>query len=167
MSALSRSLRLSGGAALALAASLLLAGCHARSGPAPAAAPEDEVNVGYGTQPAGNVTTSVTSITEQEMARAHGKRMEDVLQGVPGLTVLRSGGSYTLRIRGAQSLSGSDEPLVVVNGVPTTVEALFELSPQEVKRIDILKDAGAAAVYGSRGGNGVILVTTRGGPGGE
>jgi TonB-dependent SusC/RagA subfamily outer membrane receptor len=134
-------------------------------------APEDEVSVGYGTQSKRNVTGAVTSIVPTE-ADTRTTRVEQLLQGrVPGLEVRRlPDGNYTLRIRGRQSLRGrptDDEPLVVIDGLPVPAGSLgitlAGLVPQDVARIDVLKDA-MAGIYGSRGANGVILITTKRGP---
>jgi len=79
-----------------------------------------------------------------------------------------SGGSYTLRIRGPSSLRGTlagEEPLLVIDDVPVSLgslsNALAGIAPQDVARIDVLKDAGSTAIYGVRGANGVIIITTK------
>ena len=96
--------------------------------------------------------------------------MEDLLVGrVPGLQVLPLGnGHYTLRIRGQRALSGdptAGEPLLVIDGIPaprgSASQVLAGIAPRDVARIDVLKDASAAGLYGSRGANGVIVITTR------
>jgi TonB-dependent SusC/RagA subfamily outer membrane receptor len=92
--------------------------------------------------------------------------LEEMLNGrIAGLEVLRrSDGTYSLRVRGARSFNGDAEPLVVVDGMAYgnggAADVLAMLSPRDVKRVDVLKDAGATAVYGSRGSNGVVLITT-------
>jgi TonB-dependent SusC/RagA subfamily outer membrane receptor len=94
-------------------------------------------------------------------------RIEEVLQGrVPGLQVVRlSGGDYSLRIRGGTSILGSNEPLLVLDGQiispPFVSNALAGISPHDVARVEVLKDGGSLAFYGSRGANGVIIVSTR------
>ena len=94
-------------------------------------------------------------------------RVEELLMGrVAGLEVMRdASGDYRLRIRGQRSLLGGDEPLVLVDGMPIGAgglsRALTGVSPSDVARIEVLKDAGATAFYGLRGANGVILITTR------
>ncbi len=96
--------------------------------------------------------------------------MEDLLRArVPGLEVLPlANGAYTLRIRGRHTLSGGatdDEPLLVVDDVPLAAgsvsSVLSGIAPRDVGRIDVLKDAAATSIYGSRGGNGVIIITTK------
>jgi TonB-dependent starch-binding outer membrane protein SusC len=131
--------------------------------------PQDEVSVGYGTQNRHFVTSAVTSISPTD-ADARAPRVEDLLRArVPGLEVLPlSNGNYTLRIRGRHSIDGrptDDEPLLVLDDMPVPAGALSStlagLAPRDVARIDVLKDASATAIYGSRGGNGVIIITTK------
>jgi iron complex outermembrane receptor protein len=90
--------------------------------------------------------------------------MEELFQGLAGVTVRRlSNGGISLRIRGSSSLSSSGEPLYVINGVPIHAppgQALMGVSARNITRIEILKDAGATAIYGSRGANGVVLIFT-------
>jgi len=113
-------------------------------------------------------TGAVTSIFPTE-ADARVTRVEHLLQArVPGLEVFPVGdGTYTLRIRGHHSLLGRavhDEPLLVIDDVQmpqgSLGSVLASLSPRDVGRIDVLKDASAASIYGSRGANGVIIITT-------
>ena len=115
-----------------------------------------------------NSTAAVTSIVPTE-ADARVTRVEDLLLGrVPGLQMVPlSNGNYTLRIRGTRSLHGNaaaDEPLLVIDGVPlfgSIGSALASIAPRDVARIEVLKDAAATGIYGSRGANGVIVITTR------
>jgi TonB-dependent SusC/RagA subfamily outer membrane receptor len=94
-------------------------------------------------------------------------RVEEMLRGVAGLEVTRlSNGGYQIRIRGQRSIRGNpadDDPLIVIDGVPASTgpAALADLAPQDIARIDVLKDAGATSQYGSRGANGVIVITTK------
>ena len=130
--------------------------------------PDDQVSVGYGTQQKSNLTAAITSISPTE-AETRVARVEDLLRArVPGLEVLPlRDGSFTLRIRGHHGLTGSvagGEPLLVIDDIPALGSAgalLASLAPQDIARIDVLKDAGATAVYGSRGANGVIIITTK------
>jgi TonB-dependent starch-binding outer membrane protein SusC len=130
--------------------------------------PHDEVSAGYGTQLKQNTTGAVTSFYPTE-TDARVARVEEMLIGrVPGLEVLPQGGGYTIRIRGPSSFrrgAQEDEPLLVVDDVPTAVGSLRAtlagISPRDIERIDVLKDASSAAVYGSRGANGVIIITTK------
>jgi TonB-dependent SusC/RagA subfamily outer membrane receptor len=110
------------------------------------------------------VSTVVPSETDARVAR-----VEELLRGVPGLDVTRMpDGGYQLRIRGRRSIRGNpgdDDPLVVIDGIPISREAvgstLAGLAPGDVARIEVLKDAGATGFYGSRGANGVIVITTK------
>ena len=154
---------------LALAAVIGCAGTGSQRLETPAPLPDDEVSVGYGTQRKQNTTGAVSSFTPTERD-AHVARVEEMLLArMPGLEVVRlSGGSYTLRIRGPSSLRGTlagEEPLLVIDDVPVSLgslsNALAGIAPQDVARIDVLKDAGSTAIYGVRGANGVIIITTK------
>ena len=148
----------------------LLTGCAKTGSVRPEAlTPEDEVSVGYGTQPKSLTTDAVSSVVPTD-ADARVPRIEDLLQArVPGHEVRRgSGGLYTLQIRGGHGLRGNvldDEPLLVIDDIPVAAGSLGAtlagLAPRDVARIDVLKDAAASAIYGSRGGNGVIIITTK------
>ena len=93
--------------------------------------------------------------------------IEELIEGrAPGVQVLRrSDGSFALRIRGVSSPSGNNEPLIVIDGTSSqdgnSARSLSALNPQDVQRIDVLKDAASTAFYGMRGANGVIVITTR------
>ena len=88
--------------------------------------------------------------------------MNKALQGkVAGLQVTESDASPNIRIRGAATLDKNAQPLVIINGVASTQEAMNELSPESIKSVNVLKDAAATSIYGSRASNGVILVTTK------
>ncbi len=131
--------------------------------------PDDQISVGYGTQSKRDATAAITSVSPTE-ADARVTRIEYLLQArVPGLEVLPlADGTFTLRIRGRHSLMGqtrADEPLLVIDDVPVPQgslgSALAGMAPRDVGRIDVLKDAAATSVYGSRGANGVIIITTK------
>jgi len=153
---------------LALALGVGCAGPATRQLEKPTPTPDDQVSVGYGTQQKSNLTAAITSISPTE-AETRVARVEDLLRArVPGLEVLPlRAGSVTLRIRGHHGLTGTvagDEPLLVIDDIPALGSAgalLASLAPQDIARIDVLKDAGATAVYGSRGANGVIIITTK------
>lgn len=126
-------------------------------------APPDQVRIGYGSQDQSEVTGAVVSVRAEDLGREV-TSFEDLVQGLAGVTVRRlSNGGISLRIRGSSSLSSDAEPLYVINGVPIRAEAGYALvgvNPRDITRIDVLKDAGAAAIYGSRGANGVVLIFT-------
>jgi TonB-linked SusC/RagA family outer membrane protein len=127
------------------------------------------VAVGYGTQRRGDVTGSVASVSSQQMATIPVARVDERLAGlVPGVQVqttnAQPGAQLRIRVRGGNSLEGDNEPLVVVDGVIGA--DLNQINPNDIEAVDVLKDASATAIYGARGANGVILVTTkRGEPG--
>lgn len=122
------------------------------------------VVVGYGTQRKESVTGSVVSVGGDKMREVPSPNISQALQGrVAGVemsqTSTRPGATMQIRVRGTRSLSADNNPLVVLDGIPF-MGSLADLNPNDVKSIDILKDASATAIYGSRGSNGVILVTT-------
>lgn len=147
------------------------AGCrHSPARPLPGGpAPAESVDVGYGKQAKRAVTGAVRSLSAEEIRDARVARVEELLQGrVAGVQVIRvPGGGFSVRVRGTSSILGSREPLFVVDGVPlmsASGGAPWGIDPRDVERIEVLKDAGATAIYGSRGANGVILITTRRAP---
>jgi TonB-dependent SusC/RagA subfamily outer membrane receptor len=146
----------SGLALLALAAACGPAAPEPESEPKP----EDEVVTGYGSEPRATSTASVSTLTREEIHDRHASSVQELLERLPGVTVSRRGGEMAVRIRGIRSMSGSSEPLFVVDGVARTAMAMDAILPSSIVRIDVLKDAGTLAMYGSRGANGVILVTT-------
>ena len=143
-----------------------LAGCGPAHGPRSVPALE-RVEQGYGSSLRGEATGGVSSLSGEELTAQRVNTVEEMLDGrVPGLLVTRGGdGSLTVRVRGVRSILANNEPLVVIDGVPVNAtsvsQALSGLAPQSVARIDVLKDAGSTAAFGSRGANGVILITTK------
>lgn len=120
--------------------------------------------VGYGTQRKEAITGSVASINGDKMRDIPAPNIAQALQGrLAGVemsqTSTRPGAAMQIRIRGTRSLSADNNPLIVLDGIPF-VGSIADLNPDDIKSIDILKDASATAIYGSRGANGVILVTT-------
>lgn len=143
---------------------LVLAGCSQSGATRQDDSEKDEVSVGYGTQPSENTTGAQTSVDVDGEKRPV-TRVEEMLEGVSGVRVLRSpGGGIRVLIRGATSIHGSNEPLYVVDGMPVEVdpgEGLSWLNPNDIASIDVLKDASATSIYGSRGANGVVIINTK------
>ncbi|MEL1242533.1 SusC/RagA family TonB-linked outer membrane protein [Flavobacterium flavipallidum] len=130
------------------------------------------VVVGYGTQKKSDVTGALTRVSAEELNNRPVNNAFEALQGkaagVDITTNERPGQLGTIRIRGQRSLSASSEPLYVVDGVPLFSSSAIEtLNPRDIESIDVLKDASATAIYGSRGANGVIIVTTKQGKAGQ
>jgi TonB-linked SusC/RagA family outer membrane protein len=130
------------------------------------------VVVGYGTQKKSDVTGSIASINDKALKEVPTSNMVSALQGrVAGLEIQRTGSTpgsgNQIRIRGERSINGSNDPLVVLDGIPFEGGNLNDINPNDIASVDVLKDASATAIYGSRGANGVILVTTKRGKSGE
>ena len=128
------------------------------------------VAVGYGTMKKSDLTGSLSSISSKSIQNQPMNDFSQVLQGrAAGVIVTNSTGApgnmAKIRIRGANSINGSNDPLYVIDGVPT-VSDINPINPYDVKSVEILKDASATAIYGSRGANGVILITTKRGDAG-
>jgi TonB-dependent SusC/RagA subfamily outer membrane receptor len=122
-------------------------------------------NVGYGLQKRDEVTGAVSSINMKTVEHETYSNLAEFLMGrVAGVTVTQDAGSpggYDISIRGINSLNFQAPPLFVIDGVPVSAgNALNMLNPQDIASIDIIKD-GTAAIYGTRGANGVILITTK------
>ncbi|MFC4213587.1 SusC/RagA family TonB-linked outer membrane protein [Pedobacter lithocola] len=131
----------------------------------------DVVVIGYGSVKKGDVTGSVSSIKAADFKNTQLTSVSQALQGrAAGVQVTNSdatpGARPNIRIRGNNSLGTSSEPLFVVDGYPSN-EDLSSLNPNDIESMEILKDASATAIYGSRGANGVILITTKRGKAGQ
>ena len=146
---------------------------------------DDVVVVGYGTQRRGDVTASVSTIEIEDANDGLVTAPTDFLEGrVAGLTVIEAGGEpgadVSVRVRGGTSISSSNQPLYVIDGIPVSGDAvtpggggdvstatpqnpLSLINPNDIASMTVLKDASATAIYGSRGANGVILITTKNG----
>jgi TonB-linked SusC/RagA family outer membrane protein len=125
---------------------------------------QEVVVVGYGTQRREAITGSVASMNGDRIRDIPSSNITQALQGrVPGVdmeqTSSKPGATMQIRIRGTRSLNASNDPLVVLDGIPFA-GSIGDISTSDIKSIDILKDAAATAIYGSRGANGVILITT-------
>ncbi len=133
---------------------------------------EEVVVVGYGTQRKSDITGSVVSVSNEQITAQPVSNVFQALQGkaagVDITTALRPGELGSISIRGARSLTASNSPLYVVDGIPILSNSGIEtLNEQDIESIEILKDASATAIYGSRGANGVVLVTTKRGTDGK
>lgn len=129
---------------------------------------DEVVVIGYGTARKSDLTGSIARVTSKSFEDQPLSRVEDALQGrAAGVTVSKAngspGGAVKIRIRGTNSISGNNDPLVVVDGI--IGGDLRTLNPNDIATMDVLKDASATAIYGSRGANGVILITTKKGSG--
>jgi TonB-linked SusC/RagA family outer membrane protein len=149
-----------------------------------AAVLSEVVVVGYGTRSRAEVSSAVAQVKAEEVQNVPLAGIDAALQGkAPGVQVIQNAGNpgngITVRVRGASSISASNHPLYVIDGVPMIREDMSQLgfggqditavtgiSPDEIESIDVLKDAAAASIYGSRASNGVVMITTkRGRPG--
>lgn len=128
---------------------------------------DESVVVGYGRVKKSDLTGSIASVKTEQLINTPSNSVEGLLQGrVAGVQVINAsqdpGSGSTVRIRGNSSLNGSNAPLVVVDGFPYgDAGNLSQINPADIISMEVLKDASASAIYGSRGANGVILITTR------
>lgn len=132
----------------------------------------NEVSLGIGSQSKEELTSSISSVDASEVSPAPLINLEQANQGVTaGLFVQNSSGNLgqptQVRIRGGSSLSASNQPLYVVDGVPLTSQNQSNINPSNIQSIEILKDASATAIYGTRAANGVIIITTKDGGSGK
>jgi iron complex outermembrane receptor protein len=145
------------------------------------------VSTGYGTRKVKDATGSVAAVTPKDFNKGVISTPEQLIQGrTPGVTITPSNGepgaAATINIRGTSSIRGNNDPLYVVDGVPiegggtsgtavgvegssTPKNPLMFINPNDIESISILKDASSAAIYGSRGANGVVIITTKNGKG--
>lgn len=134
---------------------------------------EEVVVIGYGTQKKSELTGSISTVTAKDFQKGQISSPEQLIMGkVPGVQITTSGGQpgagSTIRIRTGASLNASNDPLIVVDGVPLAggsvsgiANPLSLINPNDIETFTILKDANATAIYGSRASNGVILITTK------
>lgn len=147
----------------------------------------DEIVVtGYGTARKEELTGSMVSLSSQELELTPTTTFQDVMQGSPGVLVTSldgaPGAGFDIRVRGQGSITAGSDPLYVIDGVPLfnnpdagtevdqggrTVNTLASLNPNDIESLVVLKDAASTAIYGSRGANGVVLITTKGGVAGS
>jgi TonB-linked SusC/RagA family outer membrane protein len=124
---------------------------------------EEVVVIGYGTVRKSDLTGAISSVSSKHFKDQPVKQVADILQGRTAgvdVTTVSGNGSVKVRIRGTTSINKSSDPLYVIDGIVSTT-GLDGLNPSDIQSIEALKDASATAIYGSRGANGVILVTTR------
>lgn len=149
---------------------------------------DEIVVVGYGTQQREDLTGAISSVSAEELQNQPLVSADQLLQGkAAGVQISNSsgapGGRVNIRIRGASSINAGNEPLFVIDGIPvynsskdpggtsygtfTPTNALASINPNDIASVEILKDASATAIYGSRGSNGVVIITTKRGKGDE
>lgn len=130
---------------------------------------DEVVVVGYGTMKKSDLTGAVSSIGSKDIkdvpVASVGQAIQGKVAGVQIIDAAKPGDNVSIKIRGLGSINNCD-PLVVIDGVPTDL-GLNSLNPQDIERLDVLKDASATAIYGSRGANGVVMITTRKGAAGK
>ena len=129
---------------------------------------EDVVVIGYGTMKRKDLTGAVASVSGDKLAANPVSNVAQALQGqLPGVSVVsqdgRPGATMSIRVRGGGSITQSNEPLYIVDGVQ--VSDISDIPADNIESIDVLKDGASTAIYGARGANGVILVTTKGSKG--
>ena len=146
---------------------------------------DDVVVTGYGARERRNLATSISTISGADLQDVPATTVDGALQGrAAGVTVLRSsgtpGGGVSVRVRGSTSISGSNQPLFIIDGVPVSsgsgsaigvgnqgLNGLASIDVTDIESIEVLKDAAATAIYGTRAANGVVLVTTKRGRNGQ
>jgi len=129
------------------------------------------VVVGYGTQKRSDLTGAISSISSETLEETPAANVIEQSQGrLAGVDIVRANGSpgadVQIRIRGNRSINASNEPLFVIDGIPTSAN-INDFNPNDIVSMEVLKDASAVAIYGSRGANGVILITTKKGKEGK
>jgi TonB-linked SusC/RagA family outer membrane protein len=132
---------------------------------------DEVVVIGYGTKKKIDLTGTVSSLQSDEITRTRASGTQEAMQGrLPGVDIKRGSGKpgsdFSIEIRGANSITGNTQPLYVIDGIPVAVNGaptnpINDINPADIERIDVLKDASSTAIYGSRGANGVILITTK------
>lgn len=133
---------------------------------------DEVVVVGYGTQKVSDITGSVARVSEKTLQSRPTSNFQEALQGrTSGVQIRQTGGDlsgrFSINIRGIGSVTGSNGPLIVVDGVPLFSSDFSTINPKDIIAIDVLKDASATAIYGARAANGVLNITTRRGQAGK
>ena len=132
---------------------------------------DEVVIVGYGTRKKSHNTGAIAQVGGRDIAAIQANRVDDALAGkLSGVLIQNQtgepGSDPRIQVRAASSLSGDSNPLIVVDGFPIS-GSLATVNPNDIQSLEVLKDAASAAIYGSRGANGVILVTTKQGSSGK
>ena len=127
---------------------------------------EEVVVIGYGTSRKEDLTGSVATVKMSEVADTPVLSIDQAMQGrIAGVDIMSTtgepGATTSIRVRGTRSITASNEPLIVVDGVMDAIDDLADLNSDDIESISVLKDASSTAIYGSRGANGVILITTK------
>ena len=132
---------------------------------------DEVVVVGYGTMKKRDVTGAISHVSGEQLQERPVQNVSEALQGkAAGVNVssdIRPGETPSISIRGTRSLTAKNDPLIVVDGIPLVGGNLGDISPNDIESMDVLKDASATAIYGSRAANGVILITTKKGKAGR
>lgn len=126
---------------------------------------DEVVAIGYGTMKKSDLTGAISSISENDLSTTQSSNVLEKAQGkLAGVDIVSSNGTpgsdQTIRIRGNRSITANNDPLFVVDGIPTT-QGINDFNPGDIESMEVLKDASAVAIYGSRGANGVVLITTK------
>lgn len=129
---------------------------------------EDAVAIGYGYVNKSDLASAISVVGQADINKTPVTSIDQALQGnAAGVLVITAsaepGGDVAMRVRGSSSISGSSEPLIVIDNIISDQTAMQMLSPSDVSNIEVFKDAAATAIYGSRGANGVIMITTKSG----
>lgn len=132
---------------------------------------DEVVVVGYGVVKKSDLTSSISKVSDADIAKTPVNTLEQALQGnAAGVLVINTsaepGGDITMRVRGGSSILAGNSPLIVVDGFPMDGKDLGMINPSDVVSMEVMKDASSTAIYGSRGANGVIMVTTKSGKSG-
>ncbi|MEX0884692.1 MAG: SusC/RagA family TonB-linked outer membrane protein, partial [Cyclobacteriaceae bacterium] len=132
---------------------------------------DEVVVVGFGTQKKSDITGSISSLSAKDLGNSTFSNVMEQAQGrLAGVDIIRTNGTpgsdVQIRVRGNRSISAGNDPLFVIDGIPTTL-SLNDFNPNDIESMEVLKDASSVAIYGSRGANGVILITTKKGKRGD
>ena len=133
---------------------------------------DEVVVVGYGTQSKARVTGSITSLKTDQIKDMPVVSFEQAIAGqMPGVQIMQQSGApgsgASMKIRGSSSITAGTDPLIVIDGFPMSSDDMTSLNPDDIESIDVLKDASSSAIYGSRGANGVVVITTKKGKEGK